>query len=142
MKKNHLNENMCSTCGGNCCQRLPGIMFPEDFETINKKIIMDLLNTGNYSIDCWEGEIENPYWIRPATIKGKGKLIDKSWGGICVFWSSTGCRFDKDLRPYGCRMLEPREYGEECKIHNAGKLEAAKAWEPFKDIFEEILGNV
>lgn len=136
MKINNLNKKACKTCEGACCKKLPGCLFPNDLNIVDKQSILSLIKTGNYSIDYWETE-EQLYFLRPATVEGKGILLDPSWGGTCVFLGANGCTLSNDSRPYGCRILEPEE--NSCDAHDGGKHESAIAWEPFRSLFVEIL---
>jgi Fe-S-cluster containining protein len=91
---------------------MPGICEPKDIiknfpaKTL-KESILKALRTKNYSIDWFEGD-KNLYYIRPSTLKGKGKIYDASWGGQCVFLTAAGCSL-KGQRPLECRMLYPRK---------------------------------
>lgn len=147
--KGHFNKKICSDCGGKCCKFLPGCMFPEDFKEISKENILGLLTTGNFSIDSWVGDIrpgkdlwDVSYFLRPATKGNEGKIYDESWGGKCVFLRNTGCLLSDNKKPFGCRILEPKENLEgKCKTNNGDKKDSVLAWVPYRDIFEEIINK-
>lgn len=139
------NLSICTACGGKCCKHLPGEIYPSDLE--HGQGVMEevkrMLDTGLYCFDWWEGDPRCPvidyedkdyvsrgYYLRPVT-KGKiGKPFDASWGGVCVFLQSSGCKFPLDQRPAGCRNLEPATDG--CIAH-IDKRDAAIAWLPYHE---------
>jgi len=48
----------------------------------------------------------------------------------CIFHQANGCELPWLVRPYGCRMLRPRERdGEHCKPEGVSIKEAARMWE-------------
>lgn len=128
----YLNPSMCSTCGGLCCQRLPGIYHPEDFERIfEHKLSVDLLvaifHTGKVAVDSWVGDprydrfktgfkevdpedmLDQAYYLRPKGIKALDKLVDTSWrDNRCINWEyGTGCTLAPENKPYQCKKLVP-----------------------------------
>ena len=143
-KKNYLNSKICKECGGACCKRMPGACFPEDFEKPLLENLMEAFESGNWSIDWWEGDprdnkdnLEKAYYIRPR-IKGISKLFDPTWGGECIFLRKKGCALSPEERPTTCRMLEPKPEGKSCISHDgAEKRGAALAWLPFTNIILE-----
>lgn len=71
-------------------------------------------------------------YLRPATVKAPGKLVDASWGGACVLWSpDNGCRLAFGNRPYQCRHLKPHADSNQCH-GSMGKHELALAWVPYQ----------
>jgi hypothetical protein len=100
---------ICAACGGNCCKALPGAMYPEQVSDV-----LELLKTGRYSVDWWEGdprededEHERGYYLRPATKNREGAIMDASWGGECTFLGEHGCELGEDQRPMECLSLIP-----------------------------------
>ncbi len=136
----------CRQCGGMCCQKMPGIAFPDDFgprETLTA-VLVEYFRTGYWAIDCWEGMDYEPnpllrqtvYYVRPATVKAKaeGKLSDWSWGGTCSLWSAEkGCSLAFNNRPRQCRTLEPSRNYFEAYSGPDDKEAAAIAWSSFQD---------
>ena len=55
------NKEMCAKCGGRCCKRMPGANSPKDFGLPNESLLKQALESGNYAIDCWDGD---PRWRR------------------------------------------------------------------------------
>jgi hypothetical protein len=112
---------------------MPGICHPKDIKRLFpadtlKESLQQAFATGNFSIDRWEGDIPQ-YYIRPATVRGVGKIYDLSWGGECTFLTSTGCKFSFEDRPHTCKLLEPSEEGG-CSNHlkESEKLYMGKIW--------------
>lgn len=136
------NPTICKKCGGECCNRYPGLCAPSDF---GKDMEINLLNaicSGFYSFDYWEGNFEgvdSPYFVRPATIYSVDKLVDPSWGGRCVFLTDKGCELKFDDRPHNCRILEPLA-DDKCKDHGKGKEYHIKLWLPYQSIIKKIIG--
>lgn len=142
---NNENKEICSKCGGACCQALPGINSPQDFNCSEKEIL-EALKSGKYALDYWDGEFENTgiydaYFIRPAIQGKEGQLIDPSWGGFCTFWTpEDGCELSFKQRPLGCKSLlvniiKPGH----CTDGMFGKKEAVKAWLPYQEILIECI---
>lgn len=143
-----LATEICAACGGKCCKRLPGAVYPSDIEPTTAGAIATLLKTGKYVVDWWEGDPrglswDNPdrvdvgYFIRPATV-GCTRIEDPSWGGICTFLGTRGCKLEFGSRPLGCRMLEPRA-DKDCECHGFDKLHATMAWLPYHKQIEEAV---
>ncbi len=143
MKKTYENKEICSECGGECCDNMPGAAYPSDFDCDKNKII-NALKSGKWAIDWWPRGIRKKagYYLRPA-VKGKeGTIKDPSWGGKCTFLTKKGCTLKAIDRPRECRFLEPRPqkrdaYG--CKVHsNTGKYNAGVAWLKYNSFLETI----
>jgi len=98
----------CSRCEKTCCESMPGSAAPEDMKVLSAEHIAELLNSGDWSIDCWDG-CPNIYYLRPATVDGRHHVYDLSWGAQCVFLGENGCRMPFEERPLNCRMLIPNE---------------------------------
>lgn len=135
------DKEICRSCGGKCCKALPGSLVPRDIGEVTVPALVELFNTGLYSIDWWEGdpreekdEIDQAYFIRPR-IKGTRKLFDGAWGGECIFLTDAGCKFQLKDRPSQCRTLKPTE-GERC-VGAHGKNYYAILWLPYTDLILE-----
>ena len=143
IKVNNENKSLCSSCGGNCCKHMPGIVHPDEVVSIN-----DLLDTGKYAIDWWEGDpredrddVGQSYYIRPKTKGSEEHLLDGSWGGECVFLTNKGCELSFNERPYDCRMLEPSS-GDSCDTVGVEKQEMVVLWmEHNNTILDYIYSN-
>ncbi len=117
----------CATCG-QCCKRMPGQFFPADLgpdQASREAKARDLLATGDYSIDWWEGD-PDIYFLRPATVAARGEIFDPSWGGRCVLLGEDGCTLAREDRPTVCKALKPSATGS---CDGIGKSEVANAWE-------------
>lgn len=127
-----LRPSLCAPCGGQCCKKLPGCAYPEDFPT--KEALQAALDSGRWCIDWWDGdaregmdELSRTLFVRPAIKGHEGQREHASWGGECTFLGPNGCELKPSKRPTECRSLEPRK--DDCYMHNGhGKKSAAVAW--------------
>lgn len=126
---------------------------PEDFgppEELREKL-REALATGNWAVDWWEGDPTGGdkgqvYYVRPATKDkaGGSRIFDPSWGGVCVFHTSTGCSIFEN-RPSGCRGVKPGKNpagGFDCSVEHSTKEESAIAWHPYNDMLYEVACSV
>ena len=145
------NASVCTPCGGQCCQRMPGTVFPADldpnlrFMTIAGKA-KAMLESGRYAIDWWEGSpiegdtsLEPGYYLRPATKGNEGLWSDPGWGGACTFHTDTGCSLSEEERPTECKALKPVSPGK-CEMPEdwEGRRTGAKAWWPYRNILRML----
>ena len=134
--KDFKNNDYCKKCKGTCCKRMGCHLSPED---INGDITYDklkrLLDTGNYSIDWWEGE-ESLYYIRMRN--KNANIIDPSWGGECVLLTENGCSLNFENRSKGGRMLLARinEF-EKCKDYYS-KEDCVHDWQQYSNILKKL----
>lgn len=110
----------CARCEGECCKRSPGIVHPGDLGPRSSlvEVLVAYVRTGRWAFDYWEGDprpksrqskppLTECYYLRPATIKAPGKVIDASWGGQCCLLTDAGCSLAFENRPRQCRELVP-----------------------------------
>lgn len=131
--------DLCAPCGGSCCKQMPGSATPEDFGAPDRAVmvtrIRSALASGLWSIDWWEGDLDghdSPNYLRPATVSGRGRIFDPSWGGACVFHREDGCAIFPS-RPSGCRGLEPNKDSHGCTPRHSGKQDCIRAWAEYQD---------
>jgi Fe-S-cluster containining protein len=147
--ENNENKSICSSCKGQCCKNLPGIVSPGDLEEITVESLTDLYREG-YQFDFWEGNLtEKPehegitaYYLRPQTKRSVGKIMDASWGGECVFLTDGGCSKEFESRPAQCRALAPKE---DMKCHVSKKYEKKKmieSWIPYNEIIVSVINKI
>lgn len=142
------NPTICKACGGKCCRKHPGALFPSDVGSPpTVEAVCKLLRTGRYVVDWWEGDprkdcndLGQAYFLR-ARATNDTELRSPSWAGQCVFWGADGCELEAANRPTQCRALEPAGVDEECVDH-ASKQDACIAWIPHHDIIEAALAIV
>ncbi|MBP1750222.1 MAG: putative cytosolic protein [Deltaproteobacteria bacterium] len=113
--------NMCVRCEGNCCRRQSGHCLPSEFgsaEAVKTAVISGkygivlLLDTGIMA------RIVRPSYKDPYLRVG------------CVFHQARGCELKWEDRPYGCRLLRPRERDDEhCTPEGISLVEAGEMWE-------------
>ena len=149
------NLDICSECGGACCENMPGAAFPEDFGITPRmpriqiqQIIQDRLSSGKWQIDLYDlkpidrdffGPHDAPaMFLRPAIRLPLGRVSyqcpPKSG---CIFQSIRGCELSLQERPLGCSSLIPSPEGQMCKMPvDDMHRESAKAWFEYE---EEIL---
>lgn len=138
--ENNENKEICSECGGKCCERSPGVCFPSDFKDEND--IVDKILGGSYCIDWWEGNLGDgcediAYFVRPRTKNYKDRVFDGGWGGECVLLTETGCSLKFDDRPSECRHLKPNVGG--CAGNELfSKESSCRAWRKHQDMFENL----
>ena len=119
--KGHRETDMCVRCGGACCKRQPGHCLPSEFKTASD--VRQAVLGGKYTIVLLLDEnimarIVRPHYKDPAKRTG------------CVFHKAGGCELPFESRPYGCRMLKPRERdGERCTPEGTQIIEASQMWE-------------
>ena len=144
MKLNILNNesDACSRCPNPCCKSMPGTAVPDDLKVLSAEHIAELLNTGDWSIDCWDAHPDNIYYLRPSTVNGRHRTYDLSWGGPCVFLGENGCKMPFEERPLNCRLLIPNsdepgncDFPEEVDEHT--KLWFANHWIDHQDMLTE-----
>jgi len=132
----YVDQDTCAGCGGRCCKRHAGALFPSDIKGPMYRGLVELLSTGMYQIDWYDrnpmmsfeelrgytitlqtGElkrIENrarmtkAYYIRPAHVETRGTLFDHSEEEMrtCVFWDGEK-GCTSPSKPAQCRILKP-----------------------------------
>lgn len=121
----------CTNCGL-CCLSLPGAYYPADLgRTWPERVrrARELLESGWAAVDAYDGRDDFPtvYFLRPATVRAPGRVIDLSWGGACVNLERQGCRLARPERPSVCKSLRPGQPGlSDCV--GLTKRDIAEAW--------------
>jgi Fe-S-cluster containining protein len=148
--ENNENKSLCSGCG-ECCKRYSGILFPEQLEEVTIESIDKKIKEG-YCFDNWIGNpsnnpeyshIEQAWFLRPQHTNRLGRLVDESWGGICIFHSDEkGCSLTFNERPLVCQSLIPSQ-DRICKPLKEGysKMNAAIAWLKYDDVLNEYINT-
>ncbi|OPY15195.1 MAG: hypothetical protein A4E66_00189 [Syntrophus sp. PtaB.Bin001] len=112
---------MCVRCEGGCCRMQPGHCLPSEFGSA--EAVQDALESGRYAVILLLDAHIMARIIRPHY-----KDPDRREG--CIFHQANGCELTWSERPYGCRMLRPREQdGERCKPEGISIEEAGRMWE-------------
>ena len=145
------NAAICAKCGGTCCKQSAGIYWPEEIE-LTVAAIVARVTRGEWAVDWWGGDPSEGgdrdciRWVRPAHKNARGKPIDPSWGGECIFLGKHGCRVQFERRPKQCRMLVPlplqdREANGGCHYEDeySGKEAAAFAWLPHQELMDKVV---
>ena len=112
---------MCVRCEGECCRTQSGHCLPTEFgsaEAVRAAVV-----GGRYAIVLLLDQ-----HIKARVIRPHYKEPDRAVG--CTFHRADGCELAWQERPYGCRMLRPREQeGGHCEPEGISIEEAAKMWE-------------
>lgn len=143
VRETFAKPDICTPCGGKCCQNHPGAAFPQDFgddPIAIKAKLLEAFRTNRWAIDSWDGNFNGVWdakYVRPSTAGKECRWLDRTWGGRCTFLSPSGCGIF-DTRPTGCRGLQPIE-GEKCEVRYGSKRDAIEAWLPYQRILREIL---
>jgi len=152
----YLNEELCAQCGDDCCKRLGGAAIPADilrnFGGTLEHAVLAALRSGDWVVDWWEGDprgldYDDPdytpqgYYLRPRSEGDGDRLMCPSWGGACLMLKATGCKLPPHLRPWSCRVLEPRP-DKKCVSHNGGKNVAALTWFHYHDVILDAVDVV
>lgn len=108
---------------------------PGDLEPLTVDSLAARFATGLYAIDRWSdfdedcGEMGQAFFIRPSC-EGDDGLYRPSYGGICVHLAAGGCRLPFQVRPRGCRDLQPVA-GSDC-LGDYSMQAAVIAWLPYE----------
>lgn len=117
----HPETDICIRCQGDCCKRQPGHCLPLEFGSASA--VRTAVASGEYGIFLLLDENIIARIVRPQYKHIPGKIG-------CIFHRADGCRLPFKDRPYGCRMLQPREKeGEPCKPNGITITQAAEMWE-------------
>ena len=123
-KKNiqgYRETDVCVRCQGRCCKRQSGHCMPPEFGSANA--VRDAVTSGKYVIVLLLDENIMARIVRP----NYKDLLQRTG---CIFHHANGCELRFEDRPYGCRMLHPRERnGGHCKPEGVSIVEAAEMWE-------------
>ena len=112
---------MCMRCEGECCRTQSGHCLPTEFGSAAE--VRTAVASGRYAIVLLTDEhimarVIRPHYKEPDRMKG------------CIFHQENGCELAWQDRPYGCRMLRPRERDDgHCEPEGISIQEAAEMWE-------------
>jgi hypothetical protein len=111
----------CKRCEGECCRRQSGHCLPSDFGSA--EAVRAAVESGKYTIVLLLDS-----HIMARVVRPHYKEPDRKIG--CIFHKENGCDLPWHARPYGCRLLRPRERdSEHCKPEGISIEDAAKMWE-------------
>ena len=165
-KNNKIKNNeskICKLCKGKCCKKIGCEISPKDlkdYPNITKESIIQLLETGYVSIDCYEDDYPK-YFLRMRNknskiidislaekwIKFTGKndfefkLEDMPWFKECIALTENGCRFKFENRPLAGRSLKPN-YNERRCSSNYTKKDCTTEWGKYQDILDDIVDSI
>jgi len=119
--RGYRETGMCVRCAGECCRRQPGHCLPSEFGSTDA--VRAALVSVRYTIILLLDS-----HIMARVVRPHYKEPDRRVG--CTFLRENGCELSWSARPYGCRVLRPRERdGEHCEPGGISIEEAARMWE-------------
>lgn len=144
--ENNENKSICHSCGGACCRNMGCHISPRDLPEISVDYILNMLKTGNYSIDYWEGDVfekerGQTYYLRMRNVGSN--IVDPSWGGKpCVMFSpEIGCKLSWENRPRGGKALIPQK-DFNCSKTTYSKKDCVIEWYEFQNILDKVVREV
>ncbi len=137
---------LCASCG-QCCKTMPGAMAPGDLPGDPVAAAAELVRTGRWCLDWWEGDTERGgplsqvYYLRPAIKGHEGEVHHAGWRGECTFLGEQGCTLPRDSMPTGCRALRPTEVTGKACVNSYDKPQVAPDWRPMQTGLVAELGE-
>jgi len=131
----------CRCCRGECCRHCAGFAHPDDLAKPLIQTTRELLATGEWALDWWEGDINGDELERIPMLRPRhtnGGVVDGSWGGTCVFLTESGCQRTFAERPRQCRLMKPED---SLKCKTDGKEPYARAWRPYAAELEKLIAE-
>lgn len=151
------NDQLCASCGGNCCKSMGCMWSVEDFVReygeVTEENVRAALAAGMIAIDWIDGTPDyyrdeygnmvdcgepDQHYIRMRHV-GEPEVCG-SWGGQCVALTPTGCKFSWEHRPLGGRALFP------CTEHAChplvDKREFVNDWSEYNDMLRWIASDL
>ena len=147
---NNERPEVCTTCGGKCCQNAPGGYFPSDFGDTEAEIragVQAALLGGTAALSGYD---EEPFVHPPiqgyegivqevAVVSPFARLTGVYPKSPCANLTPAGCSLEFDRRPTQCRVLVPDPEGKVCRLPSSVSDEACReAWAPFLDLFNDL----
>jgi Fe-S-cluster containining protein len=141
----HERPDLCTPCGGKCCETFPGVPHPNDLgapdEDLLRATVRALLATGRWCVASdgrtgWGPDAEPAFfYLRPEIKEDESKTHFGLGGrgekyGPCTFHGPGGCEI-YETRPRGCRELVPDEDAAKCKSRQPREA-LFDAWEPYE----------
>lgn len=112
---------ICKRCKGECCRLQAGHCLPSEFGSA--QTVREAVESGKYAIILLLDSNIMARVVRP-------NYKDTARKTGCVFHNENGCELPWPARPYGCRMLQPRQReGEHCIPGGISIEDAARMWE-------------
>lgn len=135
------NKEICAACGGICCKKSGCDYFISDFKTINKNILIELLETGNVSIvSTFIFSNGNTNIIPFLYLRARNKdrdIVDLfSMKKQCSMLTEKGCSYDLEHRPGGGVNLIPSK--DLCAPLRDPRAEIEK-WKPYQGLLSKLV---
>ena len=130
---------ICTMCGGRCCNKFPCHMSPDDFEDLSLNSLIKELNKGYISIAKARKDISKYRLFLRMRVEGHPIVdldVDESKIGRCVLVTPTGCVLPYEKRPMGAKFMVPYQ-ADDGRIYcyqYYGQEELLEDWEPYQNI--------
>lgn len=139
------DKEICAACGGFCCKKSGCDYAANDFVSINKKRLLEILEEGNVSIvgatniiTLKNGKkICDPFLYLRARNTGRDVVDIFSFKTQCSMLREDGCEYDYTTRPSGGKNLIPKGLDEDGLplCHGAeSPLKIALSWKPYQSL--------
>lgn len=128
-------EKCCSKCKGLCCKHMGCHYSPTDFEDLSFEGLKKEIEKGKISIDWWETFDGPEYYLRAR--HKNARVIDPSWGGVCINLTETGCSLSFEERPLGGKAVRPDPNGY-CKSYYT-KEQCKNDWKKYKEVLKQLV---
>lgn len=147
MVKYYENEELCKQCGGKCCKKCGCDYLPRDFKDLSTNGLVDKILEGNISIVSTltisklpnGGEAITPILLLRERNKNRPMVDLLSLKTTCASLLETGCKYDKEHRPSGGRMLIPMENNE---CYNENPDLKVQEWLSYQKILERVIKRI
>lgn len=139
-QSSHINCEICSECGGNCCKRGGCGLMTCDVPELSVRGIRKMLDTGKYSITFFAANMDGeiiPVPIMNAREIGSERVDYSIIRKPCAQQNEEGCSFSDDERPTLGLLYIPKT-NRDCKLL-VSEMELLGDWYPHKEIMEEVI---
>lgn len=133
-----INRELCSKCGGYCCEKEACILFPFDISPFTEENISYLLEKGYYSIRAFF-ESGKAYAFLTAREEGNDAFAILKSHKRCAHLTEKGCMFFDAERPTGGLALIPAPYYKCNSAYELEELEAHWKDEVVVKVMDEVL---
>ncbi len=142
------NLNTCSRCGGKCCKKSGCDYWPEDFEDLSYKSLLEILSEGNISIVAAldfvrvnDKLVSFPFLYLRARNTNRDVVDLISMKTRCSRLTDTGCSLSYDERPSGGKYLRPKKwYFGKCRPIFSLRDKVLE-WEPYQGVLRKVVKN-
>lgn len=146
-KEKNENGQICSQCGGYCCNKCGCHFSPYDFKEITFEYLKKEMEKGHISIDSVDGEC---IYRRTDVLILRARnqdapVVDLGYHrSPCILLTDTGCKLDYSHRPAGGRLLIPRvdlKDGKIVRLRCPSKYsieDCCREWLPYQPVLRGL----